>query len=439
MSTLLPCLERAAREGILDSFLRPMSSLWSLPARVTLEAEGTLLYYEDSQESVTVDGRSLLSPQNDTHPLVRAPYSEGLSTYIMYARTLSCTCLLNSTSRPPSPCEFASLFCLMQGISCAHCAVGAIWVIGRVLVMSFCVKWSSWSRWNLLSHCAIVIATSPIRRQREIRDWERIDKLRIDKYYTMVRLFVREAIRFCRLPATWNAPSMACPASVVSNFASTSAEERSEQATSSKKRRKQSKKGSANGVSANGGEQVTTGTTHDESLEHGSIETWSEGARWDLELLRGVIEAMEEEIITIHPAPIGLRLHLTDVWAEETFGAGPDMPTEALLVVLSPWLRALVDENTNRVVFKRCVEGVFEWLLKYFPTDEGGEKAGEGDMDTGGERGNMDEERRYFDKVDLSAVQACIFEAASARQVRHLNCSYLIFLTRGPTSLNPAA
>lgn len=40
---------------------------------------------------------------------------------------------------------------------------------------------------------------------------------------------------------------------------------------------------------------------------------------WDLDLLGGVVEAVEEEIMTPRMAPIGLRLHLADVWVDEVY------------------------------------------------------------------------------------------------------------------------
>lgn len=139
---------------------------------------------------------------------------------------------------------------------------------------------------------------------------------------------------------------------------------------------------------------------------------------WDMELLDGVISAVEEEIVTLRPAPIGLRLHLADLWLEEAFAAGGEnMPTDVLVAILAPWLRSAVDPNTNTVVFKRTVEGVFKGLLRYFP--EGGDATDDG-MDTG-----ELQDTYAFKKVELSAVQACLFEAAAAPQVRRFVQMYL--------------
>ena len=127
-----------------------------------------------------------------------------------------------------------------------------------------------------------------------------------------------------------------------------------------------------------------------------------DGWEWDLGLLRAMVAVVEEEILTVRVAPIGLRLHIADVWVEEACTAGgEDMPTEAFLVVLAPWLRVAAAPSTNSVVFNRTYERVFQELLAYFP--EGDEENEEG--------------KRVFKKVDLVRVQACLFEVAAAPQV----------------------
>lgn len=194
------------------------------------------------------------------------------------------------------------------------------------------------------------------------RDWERIDNLRIDKYYTLVRVFVREALAFCRLPA--KAPAAAAHP-----------------------KKKKNKKGNAK--------------------EDEAVAGQGGSAEWDLGLVGAMSDVMEDEVLTLHPAPIGLRLHLADVWAEEACKAGrEDMPTEAFLVALAPWLRAAANPETNAVVFKRTFEGVFEGLLQFFPE----EKEGDG-ME-------QEEENMVFKTVELDQVQACLFEVAAAPQVR---------------------
>lgn len=135
-------------------------------------------------------------------------------------------------------------------------------------------------------------------------------------------------------------------------------------------------------------------------------------------MLEAMSDVMEEEIVTLHPAPIGLRLHLADVWVDEALAAGgEDMPTEAFLVALAPWLRAAAAPDTNAVVFKRTFEGVFEGLLGCFAEKK---------TETGGEEGmeveEEEEEKKVFRKVDLSRVQACLFEVAGAPQVSEHNC-----------------
>eukprot|EP00903_Cladosiphon_okamuranus_P013436 g12515.t1 len=202
------------------------------------------------------------------------------------------------------------------------------------------------------------------------RDWERIDNLRIDKYYTLVRVFVREALAFCRLPA--KAPA----------------------AAAHPKKKKKNKKGNAE-------KEEVVGADADQG---GSAE-------WDLGLVGAMSDVMEDEVLTLHPAPIGLRLHLADVWAEEACKAGgEDMPTEAFLVALAPWLRAAAHPETNAVVFKRTFEGVLEGLLQYFRE----KKEGDGMK----QEKEEEKEEMVFKAVELDQVQACLFEVAAAPQTR---------------------
>lgn len=212
------------------------------------------------------------------------------------------------------------------------------------------------------------------------RDWERIDNLRIDKYYTLVRVFVREALAFCRLAA--EAPS-------------------SPAAAHPKKKKKRRKGGGDNDDGGGGGGDEEGGKK-------------AAAAQWDLGLLGEISEVMEDEVLTLHPAPIGLRLHFADVWAAEACNAGgEDMPTEAFLVALAPWLRVAAHPATNAVVFKRAFEGIFEGLLEYFPEQEREE---EDEMEQDGDRAGP-EEKKVFKTVELDQVQACLFEVAAAPQV----------------------
>lgn len=89
-----------------------------------------------------------------------------------------------------------------------------------------------------------------------------------------------------------------------------------------------------------------------------------------------------------------------------------DMTTEALLMVMSPWLRALVAPDTNEVVFRRTMDEVFDGLMKHFPSTGVAEGDQEDDaMGEGAEGGDI------FKRAELVAVQACLFEAAAAEQV----------------------
>lgn len=127
-------------------------------------------------------------------------------------------------------------------------------------------------------------------------------------------------------------------------------------------------------------------------------------ASWDVDLLEAVANVMELEVLMLHPAPIGLRLHLADVWVDEAVAAGgEDMPTQAFLVSLAPWLRAAAAPDTNAVVFQRVVEGVFKGMLAFFPKQGGDEEGAE--------------EGAVFKKVELEKVQACLFEVATEPQV----------------------
>ncbi|CAM9690555.1 unnamed protein product [Ectocarpus fasciculatus] len=79
------------------------------------------------------------------------------------------------------------------------------------------------------------------------------------------------------------------------------------------------------------------------------------------------------------------------------------MPTEAFPVALAPWLGIAAEPETNPVVFRKTIEGVFEGLLGLFPQDEDGMEA--------------EEEEKVFGAVEIDRVQACLFEVAAAPQV----------------------
>lgn len=217
------------------------------------------------------------------------------------------------------------------------------------------------------------------------RDWERIDHLRIDKYYTLVRLFVREAIGFCRV----RRDNQAAAAHVQAGARS------SGKPAKKKKKRKSVSNGSVVSLRPETDLASTEKNAHDgDDATSGGGDGWE----WDMRLLKAVVAAVEDEILNMHPAPIGLRLHVADIWVEEAFEAGgEDVSTEVLLVLLAPWLRAAAAPDTNAVVFKRSYEGVLQGLLEFSPHE------GEGE--------------RVFKKVDFSKIQACIFEVAAAPQV----------------------
>ena len=193
-------------------------------------------------------------------------------------------------------------------------------------------------------------------------------------------MFLREVLLFCRIPAP-----------------PTAATKQNTSSPSGKKKKNKKRKSSSSADKEN---------EEEEAVETGE---GGKGGGWDLDLLEAMSDVMEEEIVTLYPAPIGLRLHLADVWVDETLAAGgEDMPTEAFLVALAPWLRAAADPDTNAVVFKRTFEGIFEGLLGCFAENEEG---------GAGMEVEEEEEKKVFKKVELSAVQACLFEVAAAPQV----------------------
>lgn len=155
------------------------------------------------------------------------------------------------------------------------------------------------------------------------RDWERIDNLRIDKYYTLVRVSVREALRFCKR----SSKSRATPTS-------TPVDGDGDRNTSCRKKRRSkdadpsSTKQVVGSAGQGGGEDVAQSRFF-----------------WDIDLLNGVIDAVEEEIVTPRMAPIGLRLHLADLWTEEVccsmYCSAYDNVT----------FRAFVDEGSRRSTF----------------------------------------------------------------------------------------
>lgn len=279
-----------------------------------------------------------------------------------------------------------------------------------------------------------------------IRDWEKIDNLRIDKYYTLVRLCLREALIFCR-----RRPSSSTATTTPVTATSPSANDRQRKNRKKNKKSKASpggddaasttmivdgdgdgdgyddKKYSNDNTTANQSTSKPSGSAiSDDSPKEKITPSAGDGGCWDVELLEAMSDAMEEEVLTLTPGPIGLRLHFADIWAEEALQAGgKTIPTEAFLVALAPWLRVAAAPETNTVVFKRTFEGVFEGLLERFSDGEEGEESGD------------DDEKVVFENVKLDEVQACLFEVAGAPQVRvdHVFfvfvCQAFFFVTGG--------
>ncbi|CAM9684140.1 unnamed protein product, partial [Choristocarpus tenellus] len=204
------------------------------------------------------------------------------------------------------------------------------------------------------------------------RDWGVIDYHRMDKFLSLVRLFFRETIRFC-----------------ISS-------DQDRQGQRKKKRRKKPSRGKARVF----------------ALCACFFGVWL----WDREILRSVISVLEEEVIAC-TGPSGLRLFLAEVWVEELCRVGGDnITTEVFLDAIAPWLRVAASPATNDVLFGRTMSRVLEEVLKYFPTCAGGGE--ESEMEVDKEGGGEDTSHPVFKVVDLSALQACVFEVAAAEQVR---------------------
>ncbi|CAM9914835.1 unnamed protein product [Discosporangium mesarthrocarpum] len=204
----------------------------------------------------------------------------------------------------------------------------------------------------------------------------------MDKYLSLVRLFLCESIKFCLCPEQPRA------ASLTSNGSS-----------GGRKKRKKLRRYSTGGEAENGQHQVV----------------------WDRDTLCAVFHTLEEEVI-VASGPIGLRTHLADVWLEELWRVGGEhLPTEAFLDALGPWLRVAVFPKSGDVLFSRALSRVLEGVLEYFPAGKGmGEEAGRTEtMEVEREQGEEKKgDKLKFQAVNLAEVQKVIFEAAASEKLR---------------------
>jgi hypothetical protein len=110
------------------------------------------------------------------------------------------------------------------------------------------------------------------------------------------------------------------------------------------------------------------------------------------------------------PWPNGLRLHLCDIMLEELAKVGGgSVDTDLFLTLLSPFF-TLLSTCPDRPVFQRTLDRIVLDLVRRKACEDG-----EDDMDT--EEGEATG-KNFFPLVDLTAVQARIFDLASAPETK---------------------
>ncbi|TYZ58035.1 hypothetical protein PybrP1_002879 [[Pythium] brassicae (nom. inval.)] len=174
------------------------------------------------------------------------------------------------------------------------------------------------------------------------REWHGIDGLRLDKFYSLVRKFVRESIALLR----------------------------------------------------------------DNDWEHEDVEKFA--------------SILSSEVVS--QLPNGLRMHLSDLYLDETWNAaGASVDTDSFLLLLEPFFTLLSSEY-DKTVFKRVRELVFLPMLSGYKFGAQAEKAKKSKKaktaaDESGETDGDDEEEeedKVFVDVDLARVQHRLFAIASA-------------------------
>ena len=132
--------------------------------------------------------------------------------------------------------------------------------------------------------------------------------------------------------------------------------------------------------------------------------------RWSAEALAAVVLPLDAEVL-VQPWPNGLRLHLCDLILPELNRVGGDKLTTAqALAVLQPFLVAMA-ASTDRVVAERARARV---LLDWVAAKKAAQQGDEDDEEEEGEK----ETGAFLPSVDMKALQATVFELASAADTR---------------------
>lgn len=143
---------------------------------------------------------------------------------------------------------------------------------------------------------------------------------------------------------------------------------------------------------------------------------------WEHEDVEVFVSIISSEVVS--QLPNGLRMHLSDVFLEETWkAAGASVETDAFLLLLEPFFTLLSSEY-DKAVFKRVRELVFLPMLseyKFGPQSaKQKKKNAKAAADESGETDGDDEEEeedKVFELVELAYVQHRLFAIASAEYV----------------------
>lgn len=146
---------------------------------------------------------------------------------------------------------------------------------------------------------------------------------------------------------------------------------------------------------------------------------------WEHEDVEQFASILSSEVVSQRPN--GLRMHLADLYLDETWNAaGASVDTDSFLLLLEPFFTLLSSEY-DKTVFKRVRELVFLPMLSNYkfgvqPEKETTKKpkkpktaADETDETDGDEE--EEEEDKVFVDVDLARVQHRVFTIASAEYV----------------------
>lgn len=155
---------------------------------------------------------------------------------------------------------------------------------------------------------------------------------------------------------------------------------------------------------------------------------------WDHALVETFVSIVSSEIIS--QLPNGLRMHLSDLFLEETWkAAGASVETDSFLLLLEPFFTLLSSEY-DKTVFKRVRELVFAPMLAdyKFGPQAAKDKAAASDESSGETDGDDEDEDKVFEHVELAEVQHRIFTIASAEYVICVDWFYSVLGHRSSRS-----